>query len=55
LFIKATGLEKITPYDLAGIFNKAYFQVATIASGDSGFKVTGIYPLDLSVVSKGNL
>jgi hypothetical protein len=31
LFIKTKGSGKITPYDLAGIFNKAYSQVATIA------------------------
>jgi hypothetical protein len=52
LFIKAKGLEKITPYDLAGIFNKAFSQVATTAKGVSGFKATGIYPLGPSVFSE---
>jgi hypothetical protein len=52
LFIKAKCSEKIKPYDLAVIFNKAYFQVATIAKGISGFKATGIYPLSPSVFSE---
>jgi hypothetical protein len=49
LFIKTKGSEKITPCDLAGIFNKAYSQVTTITKGISGFKATGIYPLSSRV------
>jgi hypothetical protein len=52
LFIKTKGLEKILPYDLAGIFNKAYSRVAAIAKGISGLKATGIYPLSPSVFSE---
>jgi hypothetical protein len=37
---------------LAGIFNKAYSQVTTIAKGVSGFRATGIYPLNPSVFSE---
>jgi hypothetical protein len=52
LFIKGKGLEKITPYDLVGIVNKAYSQVATITKGVCGFKATEIYPLGPSVFSE---
>lgn len=38
-------LPKITPYDIAGLFNKAYMRVATIEKGVSGFASAGIYPL----------
>jgi hypothetical protein len=52
LFIKTKGLGKLTPYDLAGIFNKAYSQVAATAQDVSGFKATGIYPLNPNVLSE---
>jgi hypothetical protein len=52
LLIKTKGLGKITPYDLAGVFNKAYSQVATISKGVSGFRATGIYPLNPIVFSE---
>lgn len=45
-YMKTNRLVKITPYDLAGLFNKAYSRVATIAVAVSGFKTTGIYPFD---------
>ena len=39
-------MRQITPYDVAGIFAKAYAHVATIEKACSGFKCTGIYPLN---------
>lgn len=44
--IKSTCLQKITPYDIAGLFNTAYSKVATIGNAVSGFKQTGIFPLN---------
>ena len=49
LFMKSRNLVKITPYDVAEIFNKAYSPVATIAKATSGFKNTGIHPLNPGV------
>lgn len=46
LFIKSRNLVKITPYDIAGLFNKAYTRVASIEKGVSGFKATGIVPMN---------
>lgn len=46
LHIKSRNLEKITPYDIAGLFNKAYTRVASIEKGVSSFQATGIYPMD---------
>lgn len=40
---------KITPYDLAELFNKAYSLVATIQKGISGFATTGIFPLNPNI------
>ncbi|XP_030750178.1 uncharacterized protein LOC115877967 [Sitophilus oryzae] len=36
--------ERITQYDLAKIFNKAYTVVATMDKAQSGFRATGIWP-----------
>lgn len=44
--IKSTCLQKITPYDVAGLFNIAYSKVATIGNAVSGFKQTGIFPMN---------
>jgi hypothetical protein len=38
--------QQITPYELAGIFNKAYIKVAMIEKAVSGFSGKGIYPFD---------
>ena len=35
--IKSTCLQKITPYDIAGLFNIAYSKVATVGNAVSGF------------------
>ena len=49
LYMKMHRLVRITPYDLAGLFNQAYSRVATIAVAVAGFKGTGIYPLNPNV------
>jgi len=38
MFIETMNIVKITPYDVAEIFNKAYEPVTTIAIATSGFK-----------------
>lgn len=43
-FMRANTYRKITPYDIAYIFNKAYIGVASIEKGVSGFESTGIFP-----------
>lgn len=52
LFMKSNSLIKITPYDLAELFNKAYSIVATIQKGVSGFSSTGIYPMNPNVFTE---
>uniref|UniRef100_A0A2A4IY81 DDE-1 domain-containing protein n=1 Tax=Heliothis virescens TaxID=7102 RepID=A0A2A4IY81_HELVI len=44
LFLKNRLVEKITPYDVAAIFNRAYSTVASINKGESGFRAAGIVP-----------
>jgi len=43
LFIKSHNLQKITPYEIAGLFNKAYIRIASVEKGISGFQATGIF------------
>lgn len=38
--------QKITPSDIASLFNKAYVRVANIEKGVSSFSKTDIYPFD---------
>lgn len=52
LFIKSNSLVKITPYDLAELFNKVYSIVASIQKGVSGFRSTGIYPMNPNVFTE---
>lgn len=52
MYMKSHPYEKITPYELASIFNKAYMRVATIEKAVSGFASTGIYPLDSNKFSE---
>lgn len=47
--MKTRLMSKITLYDVAGLFNKAYVQVANIAKAESGFRATGIYPLNPNI------
>ena len=49
LFIKSNALLRITHYDLASLFNKAYSTVATVNKGVSGFSTTGIFPINPNV------
>ncbi|KAL0852338.1 hypothetical protein ABMA28_000541 [Loxostege sticticalis] len=49
MHMKTHLMSKITPYDVAGLFNKAYVQVANISKAESGFRATGIYPLNPNV------
>lgn len=51
MYIKSRNMIKITPYDIAGLFNKAYSKIASLDKGISGFKTTGIFPMDPSVFS----
>ena len=43
--------KRITPYDIASLFNKAYGRVCNIEKAVNGFKVTGIFPLRPEVFS----
>ncbi|XP_046399922.1 uncharacterized protein LOC124166435 [Ischnura elegans] len=45
-FMRANAYQKITPYDIAHIFNQAYMNVATIEKAISGFESTGIHPVN---------
>ncbi|XP_046683563.1 MFS-type transporter clz9-like [Homalodisca vitripennis] len=51
-FMKVYAFTKITPYDIASLFNKAYIRVANIEKGVSGFDKTGIFPLDTETFSE---
>ncbi|KAK9872734.1 hypothetical protein WA026_019515 [Henosepilachna vigintioctopunctata] len=52
MFMKSRNMVKITPYDIAGLFNKAYARVASLDKGISGFKATGIYPINPAIFSE---
>ncbi|KAJ4439318.1 hypothetical protein ANN_07440 [Periplaneta americana] len=49
LFMKSNFQKMIRPDNIAGLFNKAYSNVATIAKAVSGFRASGIYPLDPNI------
>lgn len=49
LNIKSKSMVKITPYEIASLFNKAYSRVANLDKGISGFKTTGIFPMNPAV------
>ncbi|XP_030766209.1 uncharacterized protein LOC115890186 [Sitophilus oryzae] len=44
LFMRQNIHQKITPYDVAEIFNRAFIHVATIEKVQKGFEVSGIVP-----------
>jgi hypothetical protein len=46
LCMKCHFSEKITPYDLASLFNKAYSRVSTLEKAAKGFEKSGIWPLN---------
>lgn len=51
MYMKSRNMIKITPYEIAGLLNKAYSKIASLDKGISGFKTTGIFPMDPSVFS----
>lgn len=46
LHLSSTGHQKITEYDVAELLNKAFMKVATMEKAVSGFRTTGIFPLN---------
>ncbi|KAG7294875.1 hypothetical protein JYU34_002823 [Plutella xylostella] len=52
LFLKSHLAEKITPYDVASLVRKAFNNVASISKGESGFRSTGIFPLNPEVFTE---
>ena len=51
-FLKSHLAEKITPYDVASLVKKAFNNVASISKGESGFRSTGIFPLNPEVFTE---
>ncbi|XP_023310433.1 uncharacterized protein LOC111691596 [Anoplophora glabripennis] len=43
-YLKSHPHEKITPFEVAELFNNAYMRVATLEKAAKGFQVTGIWP-----------
>lgn len=60
LFLKTKSISpneanrKITQYELAGLFNRAYLKVATMDKGISGFSTAGILPINPDKFSELN-
>ncbi|KAF2894279.1 hypothetical protein ILUMI_11894 [Ignelater luminosus] len=52
LYLKSENLIKITPYDIAGLFQKAYSKVASMAKAISGFLATGISPINTNIFNE---
>lgn len=46
LFMKMNSLEKITPYDIALLFSKAYLKTANAEKAVNGFAAAGIWPVE---------
>lgn len=51
-FMRQNPHQKITPYDVAEIFNKAFVKIATIEKAQKGFQVSGICPYNPSIFSQ---
>ena len=47
-YLRNHPLSKITPYELAELFNNAYMKVATPEKTIKGFQTTGIHPYNLT-------
>ena len=45
-YLKNHPREKITPNEVADIFNKAFARVTTLEKVQEGFQTTGIFPVD---------
>ncbi|KAJ4447883.1 hypothetical protein ANN_09892 [Periplaneta americana] len=50
-FLKTHAAEKITPYDIAKLFNQAYGRVSSVEKATNGFKRNDIWPLNRNVYS----
>ena len=46
LYLTITGHQKITEYDIAELFNRAFIKVVTVEKAISGFQSSGIFPLN---------
>lgn len=46
LYLKNNPYQKITPFDIAPIFTKAYLKTATMEKAISGFSSCGIFPVN---------
>lgn len=46
LHMKTNNYEKLTPYDIAPLFNKAYLKSATPEKAVNGFAAAGIWPVN---------
>ena len=46
IFMRCNPNEKITPYDLPSLFNKAYSKVSSVEKATKGFESSGIWPLN---------
>lgn len=44
LFMRQNVHQKITPFDVAEIFNRAFVHIATIEKAQKGFEISGIVP-----------
>ncbi|XP_049961752.1 uncharacterized protein LOC126481835 [Schistocerca serialis cubense] len=55
MYMKSQVYHKITPYELAELFNKAYNKVTTMDNGQSGFKACGICPFNPNKFQRDDL
>lgn len=51
-FLKSHLAEKITPYEVASLVRRAFNNVASISKGESGFRSTGIFPLNPEIFTE---
>ncbi|CAH2102147.1 unnamed protein product [Euphydryas editha] len=54
LLCAMSAAEKITPYDVAPLVRKTFNNVASISKGESGFRSTGIFPLNPEVFTEAD-
>lgn len=48
-YLRNHAYEKISPYEIAELFNNAYMRVATLEKAVKGFQVTGIWPYNPNI------
>ena len=51
-FMRQHPHQKITPYDVAEIFNSAFVKIATIGNSQKGFQISGIWPYNPNIFSQ---